>query len=64
MSDTPEPLPVEFLIDQGCCCGSGCYHCPYIDEVGNRHQAGETHLSPELNPSHPISETQASSPQK
>tara|TARA_B100000315_G_C14312974_1_gene467253 strand:+ start:550 stop:669 length:120 start_codon:yes stop_codon:yes gene_type:complete len=24
-----EPLPKEFLLERGYCCGSGCKNCPY-----------------------------------
>ena len=24
------PLSKEFLASRGCCCGNGCYNCPYI----------------------------------
>lgn len=36
-----DEMPVEALIAQGCCCGSGCANCPY-DPV---HQAGVTDLN-------------------
>lgn len=36
MSDTA--LPVETLLAQGCCCGSGCENCPYDPA----HAAGST----------------------
>ena len=25
-----KPLSVEFLLQRGYCCGSGCKNCPYI----------------------------------
>jgi hypothetical protein len=36
-------MPIESLIAQGCCCGSGCENCPY-DPV---HQPGATDLNQE-----------------
>ena len=47
---TFEPLPVEVLLAQGACCGSQCYHCPYVDEAGQRWHKGETRV--ELKISH------------
>ena len=26
-------LTAKFLLERGYCCGSGCRHCPYGDEV-------------------------------
>ncbi len=39
MSDNA--TPIDALIAQGCCCGSGCENCPY-DPV---HQAGSDTLN-------------------
>jgi hypothetical protein len=40
MSDA---MPIEALLAQGCCCGSGCENCPYIPT----HQAGAVELNQE-----------------
>lgn len=38
--------PIDALIAQGCCCGSGCENCPYVDDGnGARHVAGTTTLN-------------------
>lgn len=42
MSDV---MPVDALLAQGCCCGTGCENCPYVDEAGSRHIAGTTTLN-------------------
>ncbi|PWU22922.1 hypothetical protein C5B42_04620 [Candidatus Cerribacteria bacterium 'Amazon FNV 2010 28 9'] len=36
-----DEMPIEALIAQGCCCGSGCFNCPYIPV----HQAGSIDLN-------------------
>lgn len=41
MSD--DALPVDVLLDQGCCCGSGCENCPY----NPTHEAGSTERNEE-----------------
>ncbi len=47
MSDTA--LPIDVLIAQGCCCGSGCENCPY----NPAHQAGSTDINQDwINYSH------------
>lgn len=33
--------PIDDLIAQGCCCGSGCANCPYVP----RHTAGGIQLN-------------------
>jgi hypothetical protein len=33
-----KPLTREFLLDQGSCCGNGCFFCPYTP----RHTKGST----------------------
>jgi hypothetical protein len=44
MSDNA--TPIDALLAQGCCCGSGCENCPYVDEAtGARHVAGTTTLN-------------------
>lgn len=44
MSD--DALPIDILLAQGCCCGSECENCPYIDEAsGARHVPGTTNLN-------------------
>jgi len=41
MSDDATPL--DALIAQGCCCGSGCENCPY----NPAHEAGSADLNQE-----------------
>lgn len=41
MSD--DAMPIDALIAQGCCCGSGCANCPYTPT----HVAGVTDLDQE-----------------
>lgn len=36
-----DETPIEALLAQGCCCGSGCMNCPYTPT----HQAGVTDLN-------------------
>jgi len=43
MSD--DAMPIDALLAQGCCCGSGCENCPYVDEQGTRHVAGTVMLN-------------------
>lgn len=41
-----DATPIDALLAQGCCCGSGCENCPYIDDAtGARHVAGTTTLN-------------------
>ncbi|HSW90242.1 MAG TPA: hypothetical protein VLH19_05220 [Patescibacteria group bacterium] len=41
-----DAIDVDSLIAQGCCCGSGCENCPYIDDATHaRHVAGTTTLN-------------------
>jgi|GEM_PF-1400122 len=38
------PIPVEFLLERGSCCGSWCQNCPYVNEHGERFEPGEEHF--------------------
>ena len=40
-----DATPIDALLAQGCCCGSGCENCPYLDEAGSRHMAGTVNLN-------------------
>jgi hypothetical protein len=61
-----DAMPVDALIAQGCCCGSGCENCPYLDEAGTRHIPGSTTLNQpwvaakQANPALTFSDWQAS----
>lgn len=35
-TDEPQPLPTEFLLERGVCCGNMCQNCPYETEDGKR----------------------------
>lgn len=39
-----EPLPIEFLVNRGFCCGSQCKNCPY----NPRHTRGTMMLNAEV----------------
>lgn len=43
MPDDGSAMPVDALIAQGCCCGTGCENCPYTPV----HEAGAMELSQE-----------------
>jgi len=40
MDELYDPIPVEYLLARGVCCGNECCNCPFVDDEGNRFQAG------------------------